>query len=65
MHRVIIDAVILSPNRGRMVGCSCCRALWGMASGVAVVLGSFRMCPCPVAPVGGVVIAVGRNVLRV
>ena len=45
MHRVIIDVVILSPNRGRTVGCSCCRALWGVALGVVVILGSFKPCP--------------------
>jgi hypothetical protein len=40
-----------------------------MAPGVVVVLGSpltvLEMCPCPVAPVDGVVVAVGRTVLRV
>ena len=42
MHEVIFDFVILSPNRGGgAVDSCCCRALWGMASGVAVVLVSF------------------------
>jgi len=43
--------------------------LWGMAPGVVVVLWSPLTVPgtclCPVAPVDGVVVAVGRAVLRV
>jgi len=58
----ITGFIPFSLNRGRTVEGPYCRALWGMASGVIVVLGSLLAvlgaCPCPVAPVGGVAIAV-------
>ena len=54
--------VLFSLNRGRTVESPWRRALWSMASGVVVVLGNpltvLEACPCPVAPVGGVAIAV-------
>ena len=60
--REISGVVLFFPNRGRTVDGPCCRALWGMAPGVVVVLGSpltvSGMCPYPVAPVDGVAIAV-------
>ena len=56
---VICEVVFSSLNRGRTVDGSCCRALWGMASGVVVVPGSPLTVPgtypCPVVPVDGVV----------
>jgi hypothetical protein len=65
----VSDCVIFSPNRGRTMGSCCCRALWGMASGVVVILISLlamrRMRRRPVAPVGGVETFVERAVLRV
>jgi len=59
--RVISRVVPFFPNRGRIVDGSCCRALWGMASGVVAVLESPltvpRACPYPVVPVDGVAVA--------
>ena len=65
----IHGAVLFSPNRGRTVGRSYRRRLWGMSSGVVVILENLltvlETCPCPVAPVVGMVMAVERAVLRV
>ena len=59
----------LLPDRGRIVGRSCRRVLWSMASGVVVVLANPpivpRARPCPVAPVDGVAMAAERVVPRV
>ena len=56
LHAWEISRVVpFSPNRGRTVDGSCCRALRGMAPGVVVILGGSLTvtgtCPCPVAPV--------------
>ena len=68
MYGMISGVVILSPNRGGAEdGCYCC-TLWSKASGVAVVLGGFLALRGsrrrPVAPTGGMAVAVGSTVLR-
>ena len=56
----IYGAAFLPPDPEENSGRSCRRAMRSMTSGVVIVLaGSLtvpRVCPCPVAPVDGVVV---------
>ena len=62
MRGGLVESSSFPPSRGRTVEGPCRRALWNMALGMVVVLGNpltmFGACPCPVAPVVGVVMAV-------